>query len=128
MSGEAELDRIIAEVRGLGLVAEQAAPIVAAELEASLRASAAAGTTPDGTPWAPTKSGGRALKNAPAAIQVVVLDPKTVQAQVSGHHVFHHYGTKRNEKRQIIPESGMPEKLGQAVRQGLVKAWRKAAP
>lgn len=126
MSGEAELDRMIAEVRAIGAVAADAAPVVAAEVETWLRGTASAGTTPTGTAWAPTKDGGRALKNAPAAINVVVIDEKTVQAQVTGHHVFHHYGTKKDPKRQIIPEEGMPPKLGLAVQQGIVKAWRRA--
>jgi hypothetical protein len=46
--------------------------------------------------------------------------------KLSGHHVFHHYGfysklfKRRVPARRFWPTGGLPDRLGNAIRKGLV--------
>jgi len=105
MDAEADLSAYVARLRRLRELAALAAKIAAPRIEAQLKASAAAGTTPDGTPWAPRARGGRALANAGAAISVAALGT-TVIVTLSGPEVYHQHGSGHVPKRAIIPDSG----------------------
>ena len=96
------------------------------EVKRHLDKTIAAGTTPDGKAWKPRKSdGGKPLAKAAAAVEVRVAG-KTIIVELKGHHVFHHYPTRGNEAREIIPKE-VDESLGAAIRRGVVKPFRERA-
>jgi hypothetical protein len=119
----AALDKMIATARSMATLAQDAAPLAARHVESSLRATAAAGQAPDGTAWPDKKDGGRALKNAAAAITVQAIGT-VILIVLRGHHVYHHFGAGV-PRRPIIPQGSMPKRLGNAVRLGFVQPWRK---
>ncbi len=119
----AALERMIAFARSMGTLARDAAPHAARYVEASLRATAAAGQAPDGTPWALTKDGRHALKNAAVAITTKAIGT-AVLIILRGHHVYHHFGAGV-PRRQIIPQGSLPAKLGNAIRNGFVQPWKE---
>lgn len=100
-------------------------PPAASATEASLKATASAGTSPDGVPWAPTKTGERALENAADEITVRVAG-ETIIVELKGNSVWWHYGTRGVAPRQVIPVRGIPLKLGQAIRAGLIAPFSGA--
>lgn len=119
----AALDRMIATARSMATLARDAAPLAARHVASSLRATAAAGQAPDGTPWPMKKDGGRALQNAAGAIAVTALGT-VILIVLRGHHVYHHFGAGVS-RRPIIPQGSMPKRLGDAVRLGFVQPWRE---
>jgi hypothetical protein len=133
-SGYAELDAMIAKVRRVGVLAETVAKRAAPEVQTTLRASAAAGSAPDGSAWAPKKDGGRPLANAPHAIEVsasgTVITARLVGTATGSQKVqaIQHYGTKRIPARRIIPAAGegLPKPVEAAVRRVAVKAFEEA--
>lgn len=118
-AGLATIDSWIAALRSMPEMVNAAAPEVATAVESALKASTSAGTSLDGQPWALTKKGARALKNAANAFTVRVSG-NTILIQLTGHHVFHHFGTGWLPQRPIIPVGGLPDRLGNAIRKGLV--------
>lgn len=95
--------------------AQALAPVVKAEIEQAI----AEGRSVDGQKWPLTKAGHVALRNAAKNITVRAID-NVILVTLSGHHVFHHFGAGRNPRRAILPTRGMPAKLGDAIRKGLV--------
>ena len=120
-SGLASLDVMIARLRTLGggdvaqRVAVRAAPLVDAEL----KRTAAAGTTPDGKAWKPKKDGGRPLVNAAAAIATRSAG-NYVLALLKGPTVYHHLGLGGKPHRQVLPQSG-------TIPSGIAKVLERAA-
>lgn len=117
------IERIRA-VRTLG--GPEALTEIAREVNAELDASAAAGTTPDGAPWAPRKDGGRPMVNAPDAVAAAVVGDG-VLVVLRGNEVFHHFGVRGAPARHVIPAGALPGKLGQAIQRGLVQPWRRVS-
>lgn len=126
MNGDAALDAMIAKIRAVGglpgAAAHEAAPLV----EAAVKKTAAAGTTPDGQPWKPTKDGGRPLVNAAAALSAKAIGT-VVQVTLKGVEVIHNFGDKRNPKRQILPDggAGIPKGIVDALVEGANRAFAK---
>lgn len=119
------LDAMIASCRAVKGLAKDAAPEAAKRVEASLRATATAGQTPDGVAWAPKKrGGGRAMVNAAAAITVKAVGG-AVLIVLRGVEVFHHFGAAGKPARPVIPQGRMPKRLGDAIRLGFVQPWRE---
>lgn len=97
------------------------------EIRAELQKTVSAGQAPDGTPWENRKSdGGKPLRNAMANIDVRQVSPTQAVIELKGHHVFHHYGAGDNPVRKIIPTE-IDEKLGNAIRRGVVKPFKERA-
>lgn len=97
------------------------------EIRSELQKSTSAGQAPDGTPWKPRESdGGKPLRNAMANVDVRQVSPTQAVIELKGHHVFHHYGAGDNPVRKIIPTE-IDEKLGNAIRRGIVKAFKERA-
>ena len=119
----ASLDQMIEKLRSLDTFVPEAMPSVAKSVEAQIKRTVNAGQAPDGTPWPDKKDGGKALKNASSAITTRVVGTSIV-VELKGVEVFHHFGAGV-PKRQIIPQGAMPEKLGNAIRLGLVDPWKK---
>lgn len=122
--GEAELDAWVAKLRRLPHMVEAAAPDLAVALKAELDKNISAGRAPDGSTWKPKKDGGRPLVNAASAV-TTRADGTVVQAVLTGPEVFHHYGTKKDPQRQILPRGAMPESLGQAFRAKLAAKFKE---
>lgn len=124
MSGAAVLQEMIAAFQGLetfpAAIAREAAP----DLEAALKATASAGSSPSGQAWAPTKKGGRAMAGAAKAITVKAVG-NIVRVVLAGVEVFHHFGKGSSEvRRPVIPDAG--GELPGVVRQVLERAAEKA--
>ena len=106
--GELALDAMIAKLRRARMIAVEAARIAAPKLEAEIKRTAAAGTTPEGKPWAPLKySGQRALVKASEFVSAKQFG-STVALILTGAYVLHNFGTGHAEKRRILPERGAP--------------------
>ena len=102
-------------------VAKESAPLV----QDAQKKQTAAGLTPDGAPWAPTKDGSRALKDAADHLTArPVAD--TVEITLKGVDVFHDKGNARLPKRQILPSAGkIPTYLANALHEGAKRAFDK---
>lgn len=122
---EAALAKMIAATRYVasGDFARDGLQEAAKQVEATIKASAAAGTTPDGEPWAPKKDGGRAMAGAAGAVSVSTSG-SVIQVQLNGPEVFHHFGVRGAPSRQVIPRGSMPSRIGDAVRLGFVTPWK----
>lgn len=116
MSGEDQLDAMIATIRKLPELGKQAAPDVAAAVEADLQRTIAAGTTPDGKPWKLTQDGERPLTGAAKALAVVAVGT-TVFVRLTGPEARHHLGRGRGGVvREVIPTKRIPAKMATAIR------------
>lgn len=127
MAGLATLDSMIARLRVLGgsslveRVAKKAAPLV----EAELKRTAAASTTPDGEAWKQKKGGGRALVNAAAHITVRAAG-NYILSQLKGPDVFHHLGLQGKPHRQVLPQSGdVPPAIAAALERAAGDVFRE---
>lgn len=88
-------DDVLAELEALGTrlgnFAEGAAKRAAPKVLAALKSTAAAGTAPDGTPWAPLKGGGKPLEGAAGAITLEVSGA-TLKAKIGEPWVYQDAG------------------------------------
>lgn len=103
MADTREVERIAAEraVRGI---------------DAALKKTLAAGTTPDGKPWLPRKKdGGRAYKGAAGKL-VVKASSNLVIATIDGGEAFGNYGAGVPERR-MLPDAGakIPDGVSEAI-------------
>lgn len=94
-------------------------PPAAQEVQAHLQATSTAHTTPEGKPWKPTLKGEPALNGAPNEISVRVAG-QIIIVELKGNSVWWHYGTRGVEPRPVIPVDIIGEKLGNAIRRGVV--------
>jgi hypothetical protein len=121
-----ELRAIAERLRAIDEVGFDIAADAAPELEKAARASAAAGGTPEGQAWKPTRSGDAPLKNAAGAITAIVsgTNEAVITLVLRGHHVFHHYGSKARKlpKREIFPKA---DEFPKAWREVIAKAARE---
>jgi len=115
------LGAIMASVKAL----EGVPWVVAAKphAEAYMRGRLDAGQTPEGQPWVPTKGGKRPLRRAAQELEVRVSGSALV-FRIHGRHAFHHFGAQGKPARRQLPAGALPMKLGQAVRAGLVTAFK----
>lgn len=127
MAGDEELAAIIAGLRKIGggfeeLAAKEAAPLV----EQAVRATAAAGTDPYGTPWPPKKDGTRALPEAAGAVTATAKGPVVQIATKGGYAIQGRL--KGDARRQVIPSGDrpLPKQITDALKEGARRAWRKA--
>jgi hypothetical protein len=123
MSGFDVLDQMIDRVRQLGEAPAAVAKLAAPRVQAVLKASASAGTTPSGQAWAPKKDGSTPLRNAVDAVEVRALGD-VVSARLIGTstgsqqaQAVQNYGTKRIPARNILPDrgAGLPKTVAAAV-------------
>ncbi len=109
-ASEPVLASLAAKLKAIPSLGAEIARAVAPDLLALNKASAAAGMTSDGKPWAPTKKGERALVRAADALSVTVVGDAIVLI-LSGINVFH------NKTRPIIVDTaaGLPKAYGDAI-------------
>ncbi len=123
MAGADELERMIAKLREIPGLPKRAAPDVADRVRESLERTIAAGTTSDGTPWAPRKAdGGRPLEGAEKSLAVAAVGTR-IFARLHGHIARHHRGrAKGGTVRPILPTSStLPRPMADAIRRELVR-------
>ena len=116
MDGDGALSALIARFRSLGRLPADAAKLAAPLVEEAVKATAAAGTTPDGKAWAPRKDGGRPLVHAADALSAKAVG-STIVVTLTGPEVFHNAGNGHVEKRQILPDggAGLPKNVAAAL-------------
>ena len=90
----AALNEVVTITRNLEGYKTEFLPLLAGKLLEHVQQTAAAGTSPDGTPWPSTKAGARALPNAADKVSVVVVGSRIVM-RVQGHEARHNYGQSR---------------------------------
>lgn len=118
--GVRQLDDMIRRVDLLGGMAERVAPRVGEVLRSEVNAAVAAQRSPGGSPWAPSKTGGRVLERAASKAQVSV-DGSRVSVSLDGPEAMHNDGRARGGvRRQILP-SRTPAAVGDVV----VDEWRR---
>lgn len=89
-------------------------PVVQAECDQAI----AEGRSLDGYQWSLTiKDGKRALQTVKVAVSA---SGNIIWMKIKGGAVFAQFGTHREKRRPIFPTSGMPVKLGNAIRLGLI--------
>jgi hypothetical protein len=120
------IDDMLASLQRLKTVDVRAAQLAAPLVEAAVKKTAAAGTSPSGKAWAEKKGGGRAMKGAAGHLKAQAIG-NVVRVSLTGPDVFHNYATTREPRRQVIPDVGeVPPEVARAVRAGIDKAMAEA--
>lgn len=118
------LDNLIARLRRSKDFVARAAPAAAAAVEGVLRATASAGTSPDGAAWEPrVRDGGRALPKAAGAITCKAVGT-VLLAKLAFPYSLHDQGQGHAVKRQIMPHGSAPPAVMDAIKRALIDAWR----
>lgn len=123
-----QMDDMIAAARaGYGLRGEDLARACVPYVDEAVKATAEAGTTPDGTPWEPRKDGGRALANAAAALSTRAVGD-VVQVTLRAPEAIHNFGTGHVPRRQILPDggAGIPQNVADALDRACTEGFRRA--
>ena len=120
------IEDMIAAHRSLERLPERVAELAAPLLDAAIKATAAAGTTPDGKAWAPVKaSGARSNVHAAEHISTRALGD-VVRMVLDGPDVYAHFGKRGiQEPRTIIPLAGgaIPVVVSEAIDKATAQAW-----
>lgn len=121
------LDAHLKRLRSLPAMAERAAPAIASAVERELRASIAAGTSPEGVAWAPTKDGRRALVHAGVALIVSHVGGQAIVAKVTGVEAMHSNGWVRGGiARPMLPKAGtIPAPVASAIDDVLAREFSR---
>lgn len=106
-------------LRGL---ADISAADAARPVEEFMRSQMAKGETPEGEPWKLTKDGRVPLRGASASYEQS-LSGNAIVMRIRGRYVYHHFSTRGRPARRQLPQGAMPQKLGQAIRAGLVETF-----
>jgi hypothetical protein len=109
VDGDLALSKIVDRLRALGGLPEAVARRAVPGIQVAARATAAAGTTPEGQAWPAKKDGGRPLVHAADHVTARAVGA-VVQIELTGvpenvHNAGSAKGTKY-PKRQIIPGKG----------------------
>jgi len=118
-AGLRTIDGWIRQLRSMPEMIGAAVPQVADMVQSELSAAMAAGRNVDGTPWAPTKAGTAPLRGLPGALSMRISG-RVITWTIAGYHVFHEIGTGRLPRRALLPKGGLPDKLGNQIRKGLI--------
>lgn len=103
------------------MAANLARDVFPREFSAAIRRQESA----DGVAWKPTRAGTPALRGAMSALSFSSRG-NTAFVHLTGHEVFHQYGTARLPARPILPSGSLRGPLGRAIRTGVVdmgSAW-----
>lgn len=116
----ATIDQWIADIRASGEGIKEAAPIIAAKCKEASDSELSAGHGLGGDEWAPKQDGSAPLVNAAAAVTVTAVD-NVIVFRLAAPEVYHHYGAGGKPQRPILPRGDLPDRLGNAIRAGLVQ-------
>jgi hypothetical protein len=123
--GRAVLEAQIRRLNELPGMVREAVPEVRDEVRAELLAQADRGETPEGTPWKPTQSGGKALRNASKHLEVTARGTVVI-ATLTGHYARHDLGAVKGKvKRKIMPSARMPQPVAEAIRKVYERRFRE---
>lgn len=123
----AELEDMIASLRGLGKAAREALPEIARECKAVIAENIAAQRGPDDEPWPKAKDGQPVLEGAASAVSAQAVDG-AVLLTLNGPEARHHLGVARGRvQRKILPTKGIPAPMAEAIRRVLVRRLDGAA-
>lgn len=110
-------DRLLSFAGNAGTtMAQRMAPVI----EGELATAAGSNRSASGEAWAPTKDGKKALAGVMSAITVKAIDT-VVLVTLTGHHVFHEFGTHRTPRRSLLPHGGLPDRIGNLIRKGYLE-------
>ncbi len=125
MSADGDLAAYVAKLRGLKVLAPQAAKEAAPLVEAAIKKTAAAGTDIDGKPWPAKRDGTRALPDAAGAISAVATGAAVIVSLI-GNYVFHN-AAKGADRRRILPDSGagIPPAIAAALQKATKQAFQR---
>lgn len=116
----ATLDEWIRDLRAAGEGIKEAAPEIAARCKAASDEALASGQGIGGDAWVPRKDGGKPLANAASAVTVRAVD-NVIVFELRAPEVYHHFGAGGKPQRPILPLGGLPDRLGNAIQQGLIE-------
>jgi hypothetical protein len=121
------LDDHIARLRVLVDLPKDGADRAAGLIRTEIGRQVAAGTDPEGKPWAPRKAdGAQPLVNAAKDIRVAGYENLIVVRILARELVLHHYGYARgNVRRQIIPIGKLPDSWASAIKKSLEEEFAK---
>lgn len=109
--------------RSLAKAGPEMAKSVAVEMKRDVDKAISEGRSVDGVTWQLKKDGGRPLVNAAKAVYAYGVG-SVAFIILKGVEVFHHFGAGRNPRRAILP-SGGTDKLGNAIRRGIITVCNK---
>jgi len=119
------LDDMIAAVRKLATIGDDAARIAAPLVDEAIKSTVRAGTDPDGHAWKPKKNGSAPLVHAADHIATTSVG-RIVRSTLTGPEVFHNYGAGV-PRRQILPDPGtIPPAVGKALQVAAERAFYRA--
>lgn len=119
-----QLDELVANLRRLDAAGVEIATTALPEVLADAKATAAAGASPEGQAWTPTKEGRPALPNAASAITAVVsgASKALITLVLAGPYTYHHASKNKSAKkglprRPILfnPDDGVPVRMAAAI-------------
>lgn len=123
----AELEDMIARLRGLGRAALEAVPEIAQECKRLVEENVAAQRGPDGEAWPKSKEGRPVLVNAGANVSAQAVGG-TALLRLEGPEARHHLGVARGKvQRRILPSKGIPAPMAEAIRRVTTRALDKVA-
>lgn len=96
---------------------QQLVPLVKGECDSAI----AAGVSLDGEQWAPTVKDGKQPLQGTQKYLDVYSSGSILWIRIREALVFSQFGTHRQKARKILPAKGLPKKLGNAIRFGIVK-------
>lgn len=121
-----DLDEIIARLRRLPRVVEEALPAVARECEKILAANIAAQRGPDGEAWPKSLDGEPVLLGAMKNTTVRAIG-RVLLARVVGPEARHHIGIAKGRViRRLIPSKRIPGPFIEAIKRVILSNLQKA--
>ncbi len=110
-------DRLLSFAGNAGTtMAQRMAPVI----EGELATAAGANRSVSGEAWKPNKDGSKPLQGILSALTVKAIGT-VVLVTLTGHHVFHEFGTKRTPRRSLLPHGGLPDRIGNLIRKGYLE-------
>ena len=123
MSGDAQLDAMIARLRALPqAMRSEAMPELERVLVREVRSAVSAQRSPDGAAWKATKDGRTPLRRAAEAI-TSARHGLTLALTLGTPEAYHHFGTAHVPQRRILPTGGLPATIAEAFKAGLIRVF-----
>jgi len=123
----AEIDDMIARLRGLGKAARDAVPEIAEECRKVIATNVAAQRGPDGEPWPKSKDRRPVLVDAAKNMSAQAVGGAALLV-LNGPEARHHLGIARGKVlRRILPSKGIPAPMAEAIRRLLERRLDAAA-
>jgi hypothetical protein len=123
IGGIEQIDDLIAILHALENSGPQMAAAGTQALFAAVQRDVAAGKDPNtGAPFAPTKDGGKPLKNASTALSWRIVGNVGFLV-LSKHYIYHFFGTGYLPKRRANLQGRLPARYGIAIKEGFVPVF-----